>query len=485
MRKILLCFLFCLTAFQARANDPFADWTGKTIGVQLGTSGDTLATASPLVQTERYNKAGDAVQSLLNGKIDAVLIDDAPAKVFAAQNPALAVVQKDFEKEDYAFAVAKENATLTKQIDRAVQTLRDDGTLDKIAATYLATPENERVPYQSPANVKYDGELRIATNATFPPYEYYHDGQIVGIDIDIARAVADLLGKKAVITDMEFDAIIPAVVSGKADMGAAGMTVTEERRQNVDFSVPYTRAQQVFLVRGKASAGTGMKFSQRFETDFIKDARWKYLADGLKNTLIITALAVSLGIALGGLIAVVCASHDINGSFKAGNFICRAYLAVIRGTPVMIQLLIMYYVVFASVGVNKMLVAILAFGLNSAAYVAEIIRSGIASVDSGQLEAGRSLGFSFFRTMRHIILPQAFKNVLPALANEFIVLLKETSVCGYIGLTDLTRGGDIIRSITYDAFLPLASVALIYFSMVFALTRFTTKLEKRLKRNER
>ena len=485
MRKILLCFLFCLTAFQARADNPFADWTGKTIGVQLGTSGDALASAAAGVHVERYNKAGDAVQSLLNKKIDAVLIDDAPAKVFAAQNKSLAVVRKDFEREDYAFAIAKENAALTKQIDRAVQMLRDDGTLDKIAANYLTAPENERASYQSPANVKYDGELRVATNATFPPYEYYQDGQIVGIDIDIARAVADILGKKAVITDMEFDAIIPAVTSGKAHIGAAGITVTEERRKNVDFSVPYTRSQQVFLARGEAAAGARESFAQRFETDFIKDARWKYLAEGLKNTLIITALAVSLGIALGGLIAVICASHDINGSFKTAYFICRAYLAVIRGTPVMIQLLIMYYVIFASVGVNKILVAILAFGLNSAAYVSEIIRSGISSVDSGQLEAGRSLGFSFFQTMRHIILPQAFKNVLPALANEFIVLLKETSVCGYIGLTDLTRGGDIIRSITYDAFLPLASVALIYFSMVFALTRLTAKLEKRLKRNER
>ena len=178
-------------------------------------------------------------------------------------------------------------------------------------------------------------------------------------------------------------------------------------------------------------------------------------------------------------------SHDKNSSFPVLNFLCRVYLTVIRGTPAMIQLLIMYYVIFSAVNVNKIAVAVLAFGLNSAAYVAEIIRSGILSVDHGQNEAGRSLGLNFSQTMRFIILPQAFKNVLPALANEFIVLLKETSICGYIGLMDLTRGGDIIRSITYDAFLPLAAVALIYLSLVVVLTAGVGKLEKRLKKNER
>ena len=201
--------------------------------------------------------------------------------------------------------------------------------------------------------------------------------------------------------------------------------------------------------------------------------------------MLITVSAVLIGIVLGGVIAVIRVSHDKNDSFPVLNFLCRAYLTVVRGTPAMIQLLIMYYVIFSAVSVNKIAVAVLAFGLNSAAYVAEIIRSGILSVDHGQDEAGRSLGLNFSQTMRFIILPQAFKNVLPALANEFIVLLKETSICGYIGLMDLTRGGDIIRSITYDAFMPLLAVALIYLTLVVVLTAGVGKLEKRLKRNER
>lgn len=199
----------------------------------------------------------------------------------------------------------------------------------------------------------------------------------------------------------------------------------------------------------------------------------------------ITFFAVLIGIFLGFLIAIVRSSHDKSGNFKFLNLICKAYLTVIRGTPVMVQLLIVYYVIFATYDPGKMVTAILAFGLNSAAYVAEIVRSGIMSIDQGQFEAGRSLGFNFRQTMSYIILPQAFKNVLPALANEFIVLMKETSISGYIGLIDLTRGGDIIRSQTYSALLPLLAVAAIYLVLVCFLTAMVGRLERRLRNNER
>ena len=167
------------------------------------------------------------------------------------------------------------------------------------------------------------------------------------------------------------------------------------------------------------------------------------------------------------------------------NVICRLYLTVIRGTPAMIQLLIMYYIVFGSVDISKRLVAILTFGINSGAYVAEIIRSGIMSVDQGQFEAGRSLGLTYVQTMWYIIIPQAFKNVLPALANEFITLLKETSISGYVGTMDLTKGGDIIRSTTYEAYLPLFGVAAIYLVIVMLMTAGVNRLERKLRTNER
>lgn len=225
-------------------------------------------------------------------------------------------------------------------------------------------------------------------------------------------------------------------------------------------------------------------FWDKIYLNFIKEDRYMYLVNGLGNTLLITLFAVIIGVVLGFLVAVVRSTYAKTGKLKILDKLCGLYLTVIRGTPMMVQLLIMFYVVFVSSN-NKLLVAIIAFGINSGAYVAEIVRSGIMSIDQGQFEAGRSLGFGYPKTMWYIILPQAFKNILPALANEFIVLLKETSICGYIGLTDLTRGGDIIRSRTYEAFLPLLGVALIYLVMVAGLSALVKVLERRLSASDR
>lgn len=226
-------------------------------------------------------------------------------------------------------------------------------------------------------------------------------------------------------------------------------------------------------------------FCHMFYLNFIAKDRWQYLTDGLLVTLEITLGACILGIVIGFLVATVRTTHDSTGKCKLLNFICNVYLTVIRGTPVMLQLLIIYFGVFKSVVVSKELVAIVAFGINSGAYVAEIVRGGIMAVDAGQMEAGRSLGFSYGKTMWYIITPQAFKNVLPALGNEFIVLLKETAVCGYIALNDLTRGGDIIRSQTASAFMPLVGVAMIYLVMVMAFSKLVKNLERRLQKSER
>ena len=226
--------------------------------------------------------------------------------------------------------------------------------------------------------------------------------------------------------------------------------------------------------------------AEQFYNNFVADDRFvKYILGGLKTTLLVTLFAVLLGIFLGFLVGTVRSTYERTGKLGVLNVFCRAYLSVIRGTPVTVQLMITYYLIFSSPDSSKLLCAILAFGINSGAYVAEIFRSGIMSIDSGQLEAGRSLGFSYWQTMWYIIMPQAFKNVLPALCNEFISLLKETSVAGYIALQDLTKGGDIIRSRTYSAFMPLFAVALIYLTIVMIFTKLIQILERRLRQSER
>lgn len=225
-------------------------------------------------------------------------------------------------------------------------------------------------------------------------------------------------------------------------------------------------------------------FQEKFVNNFIAEERWRYIWEGLGVTLRVTFFAVLLGIVLGFLVSIVRSTYDKTGKLKVLNAICKLYLTVFRGTPVVVQLLIIYFVIFGSVDISKILVAVLAFGINSGAYVAEIFRSGIMSIDNGQFEAGRSLGFNYTQTMVHIIMPQAFKNVLPALGNEFISLLKETSVSGYIALQDLTKGGDIIRSRTYDAFMPLIAVAAIYLVMVLIFSKLVNILERRLRSSD-
>lgn len=224
---------------------------------------------------------------------------------------------------------------------------------------------------------------------------------------------------------------------------------------------------------------------QQFQLNFIEGERWRYLTDGLKVTLTVTALSVLVGIVIGLIVGIVRSTYDKTHKLKVINFFCNLYLTVIRGTPVVVQLMIIYYIIFGSVRIDKVFVAVLAFGINSGAYVAEIFRSGIMSIDNGQFEAGRSLGFNYGQTMWYIIMPQAFKNVLPALCNEFIALLKETSVAGFIALQDLTKGGDIIRSVTYSPQLPLFAVAAIYLTIVIIFTQLIKILERRLRQSER
>ena len=233
---------------------------------------------------------------------------------------------------------------------------------------------------------------------------------------------------------------------------------------------------------------------QSFVKTFITDDRWLQLLNGLLVTVEITLFAAVIGVVIGFLIAIVRSTYDMNLSgrncrsfgdyiLKVVNFICNIYITVIRGTPVVIQLMIMYFIVFAS-SRDGIIAAIISFGINSGAYVAEIVRSGIMSIDKGQFEASRSLGFDYKSTMVHVIIPQAFKNILPALGNEFIVLVKETSVAGYVAIQDLTYVGNLIRSRTYEAFFPLIAVALIYLVIVLILTFLLKKLERRLRSSD-
>ena len=462
------------------------DLKGKTIGVQIGTTGDALAGDVEDAVVEKYNKYTDAVQALKQGKIDAVIIDSDTAAVFTGKSDDITLLPEGFADEEYSIAVALDNSDLQDEINSAISILESDGTLKQIKAYYDGDKSGGSSAAYTPSadNHHENGTLIMATNAEFPPYEYRVGSRFAGIDVDMMYAVCDVLGYELQIDDMAFESVIPAVQSGKADVGVAGLSVTPDREKNVRFTNSYTTTHLVVMVR-QPSKGLITGFIDSFEQNFIEAGRWKYLVNGLGTTLFITLFAVLIGMVLGFLVAIIRSTRLRTGKLKIADFFCRIYLTVIRGTPVVVQLLIIYFVIFGSVNISKTLVAVLAFGINSGAYVAEIVRGGIMAVDAGQFEAGRSLGLNDSQTMRFIIMPQALKTVLPALANEAIVLLKETSVAGYIAIADLTKGGDIIRSQTFSPFLPLISVAVIYLVLVMFLSYLVGKLERRLSVNDR
>ena len=452
----ILAILICLSVAGCGKDDdskPLAvesveDLAGTTIGVQIGTTGAIYAeyfvAENQGTEVIRYNKGADAVQALKQQKIDAVLIDEQPALAFVEKNNELTIADEEFAMEEYAIGIAKENTELLYQINDALEAIKVNGTMDEIVANYIGDEKGEH-PYESPEGLTLgNGTLTMATNVAFPPYEYYEDKTAVGIDIDMMQAIADYLNMDLVVSDMEFDSVIMAVQSGKADVAAAGLTVTEDRLKNISFSESYTTAKQVIIYNNGEKAEK-MSLADKIYQTFIEKNRWQYIPKGLANTLLIT---------------------------------------VFRGTPMVVQLLIMYYVVFAQTAVNPLIAAVIAFGLNSGAYLSEAIRSGIMAIEIGQFEAGRSMGFNYHETVRYIIMPQAIKVSLPAIFNEYIALLKESSIVGYIGLMDLTKAGDIIRSNTYEALVPLVSVALVYLALVMIMTSFVSRLERRLKREK-
>ena len=222
----------------------------------------------------------------------------------------------------------------------------------------------------------------------------------------------------------------------------------------------------------------------QFNRYFVDNGATEWWLTGLKTTLLVTVIALCIGVVLGLLIALIRSTHEQTGKLKLLNIVARVYLTIIRGTPSMIQILFFYSVIFATVNLNNIVIGGIAFGINSGAYVAEIFRSGIMSIDKGQMEAGRSVGLTYAATMRYIIIPQAFKNVLPALGNELITLVKETSVVTVIGLRDLTKGAMIIQSKTYQAMVPYLAIAAIYLVIVMFLTWVMGKMERRLRQSD-
>ena len=603
-----------------------ADLNGKKIAVQEGTTGDLLCTPAEdndvitdaSTEVKRFKKGTDAVVTLNNGGVDAVVIDKNPAETFVANNEGkLKLIEDETSTEEYAIAVGKGNSELLEKINSGLKKIKEDGTFDKLVAEYIGGETEEETPAD-------DGEkqvVNVGTNAEFPPFEYIgDDGEPDGFDMAVIKAIGEAEGFDVKITNMEFKSLIASLSTGSLDAVIAGMTVTDERKQSVDFSDSYYTATQCIVVakdsgiksladlNGKKIAvqegttgdllctpgedndvitdentevkrfkkgtdaivslnnggvdavvidknpaenfvasnsdklklieddtsteeyaiavskgdtellekinsglakikedgtfdklvaeyiegntGTEKETSDNVIQEFLNNLKYVFvdtngyqlMAKGLGVTIGISICAGILGIALGFILALMKLTETRKKRKTVWSRIAGAYIDIIRGTPAMVQLLIMFMVIFRSQ--HAYVAAILSFGINSGAYVAENIRAGILAVDVGQMEGRRSLGFTYGETMRYIILPQAIKNVIPALGNEMITLVKETSIVGYVAIVDLTKAGDFIVSRTYQAFLPLIAVAIVYYIIVKIMTKILAVIERRLRQSD-
>ena len=480
---VLPLLLFVLTACSSSevAEKPVftevKDLYGRKVATTTGSSQEAmLAAEHPQIEILRFDTDADLLNALSTYKCEAATFDYHIYAYFNQITGGLTTLEKPLFRVGIGSCFAKGvNVELREQFNAFIQQLKDQGMYDQIVDRWINNAHTSTMP---DIPVPVEGKpLRVGTHSSAPPLVFMKDGEFVGMDIEIIKRFAVHIGRPIVFSDMNFSALIPSVVSGTQDMIICGINITEERKLSVDFSDPYYFCNAVMVIRNENSPGyDGVSDNQQkesfiesvktgFKRNILDENRYLLIIEGLKITIIISLLSCLLGTILGALVCWMRMSRR-----KFLNWIANVYIALMRGMPVLVLLMIMFYVIFAGTSVNPVTVAVITFGMNFAAYVCEMFRSAIESVDKGQTEAGVALGFTPFKTFIYIVLPQAFKQVLPVFKGETISLVKTTSIVGFIAVQDLTKVGDIIRSRTFDAFFPLIMVAVLYFviSWIFA-----------------
>ena len=463
------------------------DFYGKKVATTTGSSQESmLASEHPQIEILRFDTDADLLNALLTRKCEALAFDHHIFAYFKQVMDGIAAMDGKLFSVGMGFCFGKDyNVELREQFNAFLKQLREDGTYDEIVDRWINNAHTSVMP---DIPVPEQGKpLRVGTNTGAPPLVFVKNGELVGFDVEIVKRFAASIGRPVVWSDMNFSALIPSLVSRNQDMVVCGVNITEERKQSVDFSDPYFDCHSIMIIREENSPGyvagsgnaKGGTFIQSvvsgFKRNILEENRYLLIWDGLKITVIISLLSCMLGTLLG---ALVCWMRMTRKKFLRS--IANVYIALMRGMPVLVLLMIMFYVVFAGTSINPVTVAVITFGMNFAAYVSEMFRSAIESVDKGQTEAGVALGFTPFKTFIYIVLPQAFKQVLPVFKGETISLVKTTSIVGFIAVQDLTKVGDIIRSRTFDAFFPLIMVAVLYFIVSWVFAAFLDYIGKKV-----
>ena len=452
-----------------------SDLNEKRIGVLLGSVHDAFASKKyPKATVLQYKSLSDIVLAVKSGKIDAALYDmDSVLEILRA-NTELGLLGDSLFSVSVGTGFNSDNESLREKFNVFLRQIKENGVYGDMVERWMKKGDSHMPEI---AGSKTNGELVVGVVSDIGfPFTVVKDNKLIGFDIELSERFAAHLGKELKLADMEFGSLVAAVSTNKIDMIASSMIITEERKKQIIFSdIYYEMGTGAFALNKNiaandpATAKKGKfpflaKIVRSFESNIILEKRYLLILSGLKTTVIISVLATILGTLLGGLVCYMRMSRRL-----VLNLPAKIYISILRGTPVLVFLMLIFYVVFASVNIDPVLVAVIAFGMNFAAYVAEIYRTGIEGVDKGQTEAGIAMGFTKFKTMLFIVLPQTVRRILPVYKGEFISMVKATSIVGYIAVQDLTKASDIIRSRTFDAFFPLVMVAVLYFLITWFL----------------
>ncbi len=458
------------------------DFSGKKVGMITGTIQDQLLDG--VVDgtiPQYYDDFSSQLLALSTGTLDALITDMPIAELAAARQPEFAIFPETVAPDSYGLGLQK-NSPLTEQVNAIIEKYEKDGTLQALREKWLGADESKKTidigSYDAP-----NGTLRYVHDSTLEPMSYVGgNGQSLGLEVELVSLIAKELGMELDITQGTFNALIPMLASGRADIVSGSISITEERRESIDLTEPHYIGGTVLLVRaedmGIASEQEGGSFlsglHNSFNKTFIQDSRWKMILSGLEVTFAISVLSALFGTILGFVLCLLRRSR-----FRAVSRITAVFIRLIQGIPVLVLLMLMFYVVFAKAQLSGIIVSIVAFSINFAVYVSEMMRTGIDAVDVGQWEAATAIGFGRVKTFTRIIAPQALKHILPVYKGEFISMVKMTSVVGYIAVQDLTKATDLIRSRTFEAFFPLIASAAIYFVLAWALTSLLGIAERR------
>ncbi|HEY5511126.1 MAG TPA: ABC transporter permease subunit [Prolixibacteraceae bacterium] len=452
------------------------DIKDKRIGVLLGSIHDAYATKNyPEAKIMEYQNVSDMLMALNTEKIDVAFFDQTALKEVLNNNKELDVLAKNIFTVPIAAGINKQNDQLRNQFNSFLKEIKSNGIYNEMVNRWMA----EGVPVMPviPKN-NVNGVLKVGIVGDLGmPFTFMKEGNLAGFDIELSTRFAASIGKEFVPVDLQFGSMLASLLTNKIDLTTCSLMITEERKKQISFSDPYYESGVSVVALNKNLANYSQekaknvelsflaKFSDSFYNNLIREKRYLLIFEGLKATLLISIFAALVGTILGGLVCFMRMSK--RKILSAG---AKIYISLLRGTPVLVLLMLIYYVVFASVNISPLLVAMFAFGLNFAAYVSEMFRTSIESIENGQQEAGIAGGFTKIQTFIFIIMPQALRQVLPVYKGEFISLVKMTSIVGYIAVQDLTKASDIIRSRTFDAFFPLLVVAVLYLLIAWLLT---------------